>query len=274
MNLFGSELIWLLLQPSTLATVMLLLALLLLMFRRVQAGGSLLFVGLLIVLLPALLPVRELLASPLEDYFRVPTPMPQQVDGILVLGGAVHTPITIARGQLTLGESAERMIAAAALARRYPDAQLVMTGVFGDNLGGEFTPQGGAYTFFDGPEFSPERMTWVGAARSTYEDALLSLEAVEPSEGERWLLVTSAWHMPRAVGVFQALGWQVVPYPVDYRSRGVLELNPSVDIGGRLSDLDQIVREWGALIVYQQLGRTQRLFPHQPQSQVLQGRVF
>ena len=53
-------------------------------------------------------------------------------------------------------------------------------------------------------------------SRNTYENAVYSKELAQPQPGQIWLLVTSANHMPRAVGCFRAVGFDVIPYPVDY----------------------------------------------------------
>ena len=116
-------------------------------------------------------------------------------------------------------------------------------------------------SFFFGTEYSNRQISYLGNARSTYEEALMAVQTLQPRAGERWILVTSAYHMPRAYLTFQAQGWTVIPYPVDYRHTGSLTLKPSLKIAGRLSDLDDYAREWGALIMYNRLGRTERLLP-------------
>ena len=60
----------------------------------------------------------------------------------------------------------------------------------------------------------PERMLFETAARNTHENAVLAHALAKPRPGETWLLVTSASHMPRSVGVFRRAGWDVVPWPV------------------------------------------------------------
>ena len=255
-----SELYWLLLQPSTLLLALLVLVLLLLVLRSYALARALLVVALALTLLPAILPVRDVLAVPLEQHHPL-RPLPERVDGIVVLGGAVEWRVTEARGQLALSEAAERMVAAAALAERYPEATLVLTGIFGETLQHEFRPTPGPHTFFSGPEYGARRPVFVGAARSTYEDALFALEAAEPGPGETWILVTSALHMPRAVGVFETIGWRVVPYPVDFTTTGRIELRPTLEVIPALVALDKVVREWGALVIYSLTGRTQSLLP-------------
>lgn len=259
----NAEFYWFLLQPSNLIAASLLLSSVLFTLGIAPLGRMFLQFALLLVFLPMLLPIHDFLAIPLENYLAAPSRLPERVDGIIVLGGAVQAPIARPRGQLALNQAGERILAGAALARRYPEAQIVITGNFPEDLAYDFSNQLRPTSLLYDPSFQPGRITWVGEARSTYEDGVLSLQAVNPQAGQRWLLVTSALHMPRALGVFQQLGWSVLPFPVDYRSSGNLSWRIR-NFSEALNNFDDVVREWGALIVYQQNGRTGSLFPRRP----------
>ncbi|CAN5871231.1 YdcF family protein [soil metagenome] len=256
-----TDTVWALLTPGNFIVLLLLLSFLALSLRRHAFGRRLVGLALLLTLLPALLPVTDLLAQPLETRAFAPNPLPERVDGVVVLGGSVDWQTSRAWGQLNTNSAGERMMAAAALAERYPDAKLILTGLVGKYIPEEFQTVATAKTFFASPAFEGRKIHYLYQARSTYEEATLSLARAQPQRGETWLLVTSAWHMPRALETFRAQGWTLVPYPVDYQSNGRIGLEPSLDVIGRLNDLNKIVREWGALFVYRQLGRTQRLLP-------------
>lgn len=248
------DLLWTLLQPSTVLVLLVVAALLATWLRWSAVAATSLTTFLVVVAAVLLLPVAEWLGAPLET--RVPAaPLPERADGIVVLGGAVDWRVTGARGQLALNAAGERVAAAAALAQRYPDARLVVTGSFADAFANDFRATPGDASLFFGPAFGGRSITYLGEARSTYEDALLALEAAAPRAGETWLLVTSAWHMPRAHGTFRALGWTLRPVPVDYRTTGALRVAPTWDVATTLADLDRLVREWGAIVVYRREGR-------------------
>ena len=249
-----TELAWTLLQPSTLLVALVALALLATWLRWTAVAATLLTAFLLSVAAVVALPVVEWLGAPLED--RVArAPLPPRVDGIVVLGGAVEWRVTRERGQLALNAAGERIAAAAALAQRYPGARLIVTGSFADAFSHDLRAQPSDASLYFGPHFANRDVVYLGGARSTYEDALLALEAASPSQGQTWLLVTSAWHMPRALGTFRALGWGLVPVGVDYRTTGELRVAPNWDVGTTLADLDRVVREWGAIAVYRRGGR-------------------
>lgn len=249
-----SEWMWTLLQPSSVVALLIVLAFLANAIRwRWMVAVTLTTVVTLLAAI-TLLPIGSWLGGPLETRI-APAPLPERVDGIVVLGGAVEWRVTLDRGQLALNEAGERIVAAAALAQRYPDARLVFTGNFGDVFDADFRVTPTPSSFFFGEHFANRSITFLGQARSTYEDALYALEAAAPRPGETWLLVTSAWHMPRAIGTFAALGWTPLPYPVDYRSTGELRIAPNWNVSGTLAELDRLVREWGAISVYRESGR-------------------
>jgi uncharacterized SAM-binding protein YcdF (DUF218 family) len=249
-----TEALWGLLQPSTLLVVLVAAALVATWLRWVAVAATLLTAFLVAVAAVVLLPVGEWLGAPLETRVAA-APLPDRVDGVVVLGGAVDWRVTRERGQLALNAAGERVAAAAALAQRYPEARLVVTGSFADAFADDFRAAPTDASLFFGPHFAGRDVRFLGAARSTYEDALLALEAAAPRAGETWLLVTSAWHLPRALGTFRALGWTLVPVPVDFRTTGELRVAPSWDVAATLADLDRLVREWGAIAVYRREGR-------------------
>lgn len=257
---FASDLLWALLCPSNVLLLMVFLGFLL-GFRWRTAARRLVGLALVGMVLPALVPVTDLLAVPLETRLFAPNPMPERVDGVIVLGGGVDWWVSQGWGQLNTNGAGERIIAGGTLAERYPEAQLVFTGLYDNLIREEFNAERTGKTLFGGPTFADRDIRFYGIPRSTYEEALYTTDKLEPQPGETWLLVTSAWHMPRAYLTFQAQGWTLIPYPVDYQSQGRVELDPTLDIVGRLHELDKIAREWGALFVYNRLGRTETLLP-------------
>ncbi len=91
---------------------------------------------------------------------------------------------------------------------------------------------------------------------------MLTHALLSPERGDRFLLVTSAAHMPRSMGIFRRAGFDVVAYPTDFRinpDRGFIDLSGSYPAG--LKRLDEAAREWFGLVAYRILGRTDELFP-------------
>lgn len=249
-----NEAVWWILTPSSLLVVLLVLAYVAGRFRAGRAAAALVFLPLVLLLALLFFPIGDYLASPLENRYALPERLPGTVDGIVVLGGSVDWRETTERDQLSFDAAGERLMAALALARAYPDATLVFTGLFEDALTREWRGATGERLLF-GPELEGRDVVFLGEARSTYEEALLAIERARPTPNSTWLLVTSALHMPRAYLTFRAQGWTLVPYPVDYRTTPKVLPRFEVRVGERLADLDRAVREWGAFLVYRSVGR-------------------
>ncbi len=176
--------------------------------------------GALGLLVCGMSPLGVWLARPLEGRFPLPAADMAAPTGIIVLGGSMDQLTTAARGQPTIGAAPGRMTEAVALAGRFPEARLVFTGGSAAVLDAEGDEAAAARAVFLQLGIPPERITLERESRNTYENAVLTKAIVQPKPGERWLLVTSAWHMPRSVGIFRQAGWPVIPYPTDYETRG------------------------------------------------------
>lgn len=239
-----SKLLWAVLAPSNLLLLLLVLALV----RR-----RLVWFVVPVLAIIAVLPVAALLALPLENRYPQPAP-PDRVDGIVVLGGGLDGPLSDARGQPALTEAAERLTAAVALARRYPEARIVFSGGEGTLLPQGHAEADASVAFFTALGVPRERLIIENRSRNTWENALFAREAAQPKPGEAWLLVTSAWHMPRALGCFRRVGWEVLPWPVDYRTNP-RRLVPGFALGENLAALDLVAKEWVGLAAYWAMGR-------------------
>ncbi len=210
--------------------------------------------------LAMLLPLDQWALLPLEDRFPPPPP-PAHVDGIVVLGGAVEPGLSVVRGIPSLNGAAERMTATVALARRYPAARVVFTGGSGAVIPGGGTEAAVARALFLDLGLPADRLVMEDASRTTWENAALTRDLVKPRPGETWLLVTSADHLPRAVGAFRAAGWDVTGWPVGYKSGVSWRLWLPGDLPSRLGRLDEAAHEWTGLVTYWAMGHSSALFP-------------
>jgi uncharacterized SAM-binding protein YcdF (DUF218 family) len=153
-----------------------------------------------------------------------------------MLGGAVDTHITAERGQATLNEAGERVTTMAELSRRFPQARLLLSGGANHVLTSQpVTESAVARDLLIGLGVDPARIEMEERSRDTCENAEQGMMLAKPQPGEQWLLVTSASHMPRAVACFRAAGFPIIPYPVDFRTRGPADLRRPVDRLGILS---------------------------------------
>lgn len=256
-----SKIFWWFANPAVLGLILLCLGTALLWTRWRRVGRTLLTGLALLAIAVSILPVGAWLLNPLEERFPAPPVTSGRVDGIVVLGGTIDMMVGQARHRVALSDAAERITALVALARRYPDARLIFAGGSG-HLGRpdlkEALVVGGLVGQLG---VAPERLLLESESRNTYENALFTKRLANPQPGERWLLVTSAWHMPRAVGAFRRVGWPVTAYPVDYRTRGTPGMRLGLRPLGALNRLDTGLKEWIGLVVYRALDRTDALFP-------------
>jgi uncharacterized SAM-binding protein YcdF (DUF218 family) len=252
-----SKLFWGVAAPGNLL-LLLIVAGLLWRLRRRRRGLGLVAASALLLLAIAVVPAGEWLAAPLEARFPVPA-LPERVDGIVVLGGAVDTRISRGQGQVALNDSAERVVEAAVLARRYPEATLLLSG--GDSA---VVPEGTheadlTRDLLVALGVAGERILVEDRSRNTSENASYALALAAPKPGETWLLVTSATHMPRAVGCFRHVGFAVLPFPVDFRTTAHKEWVFS--LSEHLALVDVAAKEWVGLLAYRLLGRIDSLWP-------------
>ncbi len=229
--------------------------------RGRRAARGVLTAVLAVAVIVAVLPLGNWLISPLEARFPFPETLPPRIDGIIVLSGAVNPILTAARGQPAVNGNAERLLSFVELARAYPAARLVFTGGSGNLFHQDMAEADGAGQVFRQVGLDPSRVVFERKSRNTYENAVRSRDLVRPKAGETWLLVTSARHMPRAVGVFRKVRWPVIPYPVDYITTGETALRPDFNFARGLSGLSQSIREWVALVAYAMQGRSDAIFP-------------
>jgi uncharacterized SAM-binding protein YcdF (DUF218 family) len=232
-----------------------------LLWSRWRRAGRLVvtLAGLALVLV-AVLPVSSWVAGPLEARFPPIREVPESITGIIALGGALQTDLAADRGQPHLNHQAERLFAFAALGLEHSALRLVYAG--GPARDGEdLTEAEHARDLLQSLGLDTSRILFEDRSRNTYENAIHTAERLQPGETQTWLLVTTAMHMPRAVGAFRRAGFRVLAYPVDYRTGKTSTFSLLPTLTSNLERLDYAVHEWLGLVTYRLLGRTETLFP-------------
>ncbi len=208
----------------------------------------------------AVLPLGVWALIPLENRHSFDPPDP--IDGIVIIGGDEKPAISEKRGKPTALDSLRRYIEVGKLAHRYPEAKLVFAGgpeILApsiDHKDAEIARD--IMTLIGVPT---ERMIFETASRNTYENALFSAKIVRPEKTQNWLLVTSAFHMPRAMGCFKKTGWNVFPAPAGYYTSGEYMTEGFFDFTRQAFYLNLAAREYAGLLSYRILGRIDTLWP-------------
>jgi uncharacterized SAM-binding protein YcdF (DUF218 family) len=230
--------------------------------RHAGAARRLTTASAILLLLVAFGPLGHFLATPLETRFPVqPDNMPAP-DGIIVLGGSVDEMLSGQRGRITFTEAAERLTAPIELLRRFPEARLVFTGGSASMTGSPYSEAQAVRQFWRSVGLDTGKVAYEDRSRNTFENAIFTRDLVKPKPGERWLLVTSAMHMPRSVGIFRKAGFPVIAYPVDFRTNGDF-WRPGISkyTNQAVGVTDFAAHEWIGLIAYRMTGKTNELFP-------------
>ncbi len=252
-----SKIIGLLTQPALWVVAILVTAL---WCKRCRPGTrqALIVAALLVLLGVGLVPLPDFGLRHLEQQY--PEISPQQdlsgYHGVVVLGGAMESGHVSQHRQLPLlNSAAERMTATVALARSQPHLRIVFTGGEGHLFGSGQTEAERAQKFFASMGLAPGRVLLEDQSRNTYDNAVMTakLPGVDPTQ--RWLLLTSAWHMPRSMATFRKAGWNVTAYPVDFRT------GPSTpwtvyDTSLGIERWDLLLHEWIGLLAYRLTGRS------------------
>ncbi len=253
-----SKILWALIAPETLLLFLLILSSGLLWSRYYQQGRVLISSTILFIAMVSVFPFSSWILRPLEERFPVPKNLPTQVDGIIVLAGAENISVTAERDQPSVYDGGERLTTFAWLANIYPDAVLLFSGGSGTLVEQKHKPADTARKMFNQIGLDPERVRFESDSKNTAENASKSYDLIQPRSDQNWILVTSAFHMPRSVGLFRKAGWTVIPYPVDFNTTKSFNLTFDLREIGRFSTG---IREWLGLIVYRLTGVTLVLFP-------------
>ena len=257
-----SKLVWNMIQPLSLVFLLACLALVLIWIRWLRWAGSLLSLSLLLLFLTLYTTLGSVLLQTLEARFPRPSADPGQISCMIVLGGAFETEVTTARGGIDLNQAADRFVEALRLAIRYPEAKILVSGGDGSLSGAYEGDAAASIRFFEAFGISRDRLIAETTSRNTDENAQNSRELLASRDLGPCLLITSAFHMPRSVGLFRKAGVAVTPWPVDYRTAGNVAF--SLDFTQPTLNAQQMstsVREWVGLLAYRMLGRIDEIYP-------------
>lgn len=235
------------------------LAGLLLMAAGRLAGRWLLWLATLLLAVIMITPVSTWLLLPLEQRFPAPAIPPTGIDAIIVLGGAMSPVGSAEHGSPQLNQEAERLTVVPGLMRHYPDIPVIFSGGSGDPREPDAREAPVAAALLTDLGVDMGRVRLEGTSRNTWENAVNSQPLLPP--GGRVLLVTSAAHMPRSVGIFRKVGINVVPYPVSYSANRLEEWRFGLNLADNLEKLERAAYEYRGLIAYWLAGRTSALFP-------------
>lgn len=259
-----SKVVFFFLTPSNICLFALAAGIVLMLWRpAARIGRRLALGGLAATLVLGFAPVGAWMTLPLENRFPPARPgVTPAYAGIIMLGGFEDGRTSVARGQLTLNEAGERFVETLRLARRYPTAKIIFTGGPASLILNQKSAGRAIADAMRDLGLDASRVVLETASFNTWQNATMTRAIVKPRPGQRFLLVTSAWHMPRSMGVFRKAGFEVDAWPVDYRTADTSDLiRPFGRVTEGLERVDFATKEWIGLVAYYLTGRSSALFP-------------
>ena len=256
-----SKTVGFLLLPSNFLLLLAFAGAALLATRWKRAGLRMVIGAVVLLAMVGLLPVGTFIIHGLENRFPQWDAARGTPDGIIVLGNAISPKLSSALGEPVFSGSGSRMLAMAKLARAYPNARIIYSGGDASLFGNGVAETDFVYPALASLGIARERVQLETQSRNTAENAAFTKLLVKPKLGERWLLVTSARHMPRAIGCFRKADFRVEAYPVGWWAADVLDAQWGRGLADGLKRLDAAAYEWIGLLAYRLSGRTAELFP-------------
>ena len=256
-----SKILWFLVHPLNLLFIGVCTVAICFLLRWHRAARAISYAMATVCIAIATLPIGVLAVQELENRFPANPALPAQIDGIVVLGGVLNAKMTRARGRLSINNAVERIFEVKVLLEHSPQARVVFSGGSGNPLDQENKEAHVAPEAFLRFGIDPDRVLFEDQSRNTFENAKFTFDTIKPKRGENWVLVTSAFHMPRSVGTFRKAGWRVIPHPVDFSTTGDIKFRPSVNFGGGISAFSRALHECLGLLFYWLTDRSDTLFP-------------
>lgn len=257
-----SKLVWIVGQPLSLAFILVVLAIIAIIVRWRVLGMFASAASALVLFLTLYTTVGPYLLQGLEERFPRPAGDPPDLQCMIVLGGAFETEVTTTRGGIEMSAGGDRFVEALRLARKFPEARILVSGGDGSITGGYEGDGDIAKRFFPIFGIGRERLVEEAQSRTTFENAVNTKELLKSNGLSNCLLITSGYHMPRSIGIFRKLDIPVTPRPTDYRTTGKVRLGldftqPSLNA----QHMATAIREWMGLVGYYVAGRTSELYP-------------
>ncbi len=209
----------------------------------------------------SIFPVADWMLYPLETLYKHNPQLPEKVDGIIVLGGSIIPQSSVEWQQLETNEFNERLSSFIELAKQHPEAKLVFSGGSASIEKGHPTEAQIAKSYFLRSGISAERLFIENQSRNTEENVIFSKHLLNPLENETWVMITTAFHTPRAMGIFCKQNWQVIPYPVDHHTLPSQLYSPGFSLLDHTNQLVMASHEWAGLAAYYLTGKTNSLIP-------------
>lgn len=253
MSFILSKLLWYIFNPFNIFILLYFIGFFLLLLKKSKIGFYLIFFNLLLISFISFFPIGDLLIYKLEKkYHNSINNYPKEINGILVLGGATNPFLSNDYNQIIVNESAERLIESVNLISKHNEAKVIFSGGLGH--------AGVVKKFYNKMGIDLNKITFEDKSRNTYENILFSKKILNSHKSENWILLTSAFHMRRAILISERVNLNFYPFPVDFNQPKEIDLLPNFSLLSNLNNFQKGSHEWIGLISYYLMGRTDKIF--------------
>lgn len=261
MTFFLSKFLWLIINPFNILLSFILFGLIIRIFKFRKFSNILFLISFGLFLIAGVLPTGSYLIYLLEkNYHNSNKYLYNSVDGILILGGTTDPGLTKEYNQISVNESSERLLESLFLIKRFPKAKIYFAGGLGSAKYLEYSHSFVAEKFYQKLGLDTQHIFFDYKSRNTYENLLFAKEKFNPKKKEKWLIITSAFHLTRAINIGEKLEWKLIPYATDFRLYKEFKWKLSLDFIGNLSNFQFAAHEWVGLIAYYIMGRTAKIY--------------
>lgn len=258
-----SKVFWLFINPENILILAFAITALLFILKKDRLAKKIFYWSSAILFVIALFPIGSWLIYPLETQFSSQPKLPNKVDGIILLGGSFIPSSSQTWNKVQTNRYADRVFSFVSLMQQYPNAKAIFTGGKASIQAMHPSEAFFAKKLFKELGIKKGRVLFDDKARNTYENSLYAKKLAKPKQGENWIVISSAFHLPRSVGVFCQQNWPVIPYPADYHSDPKTFLMPSLSLSGNLDVLNDAIHEWIGLGAYYLTHKTNAWLPKQ-----------
>ena len=259
MFFYLSKLFWIFFNPINLLVILLLIGIFFQLIKK-KIYKKIYQINLILFFLIVFFPTGTYLLWKLENTYPKQEIANIDIDGVLILGAGIDEFMTYEYKQMILNDRIERITESAKIIKKFPNAKIIYSGGNGTFSKPKLKSDEVANIFYKQLGVNTDRIIFENKSRNTYENILFSKQIAKPQEDEKWLLVTSAFHMKRAILISKKQKWKFIPYPVDFKQSKKISLKPSIHFFSNFTSFQKAFHEWLGLFSYYLMGRTDNFF--------------
>ena len=260
MSFYLSKTLWLILNPFNIFILFTLFSILLFFLTFKRLSKIIFLINFSVLLSISIFPIGNYLIYIIEKEFHTHTKIPDNIDGVLILGGTTDAEMFKEYGQISLNGSAERLVESIEIIKKFKNSKIIFTGGSGILNRPDLDHAQVAKLFYEKMGINLTRIIFENKSRNTFENIIFSKKIAEPKNNQSWLLITSASHMKRALLIGEKHNWYFTPYAVDFLNTKNFKIRPNFELLSNLNSFQKGSHEWLGLISYYLLGRTSKIF--------------